>query len=125
MRLGHGGALRRLQMRALDGFRHSFLEQPALRDGHLRTTAGAVGVSTTGKLDRAALETMLAAMPGGTWELVCHPGYHDADLGQVQTRLQAEREIERQALLAVVPALHSREDLQLISFADLPSTRDD
>jgi hypothetical protein len=40
-------------------------------------------------------------MPEGTWELVTHPGYNDAGLGQIRTRLRASREIEREALIAV------------------------
>jgi hypothetical protein len=42
----------------------------------------------------------LRRMPPGTWELVCHPGYVDAALGQAGTRLVATRETERLALLA-------------------------
>ncbi len=38
-------------------------------------------------------------MPGGTWELVCHPGYNDRDLDAITTRLRATRDIERAALL--------------------------
>ena len=119
MRLGKGSALRRLQMRTLDVFQQTFLEQPALREGDVQTTDGAIGVSTTGQLDQAALASMLAAMPPGTWELVCHPGYDDADLGRVRTRLRAERTIEREALLSVIPALQPEIGPQLISFRDL------
>jgi hypothetical protein len=32
---------------------------------------------------------------------VTHPGYNDADLDQVRTRLRASRQIEMKALLAV------------------------
>jgi hypothetical protein len=42
---------------------------------------------------------MFRNMPDGTWELVTHPGYNDADLAGVTTRLKESREIERQALL--------------------------
>ena len=124
MRQGHGDLLRRLQMRTLDGFQRMFFGQPALLDGTVQTTDGAIGISATGELDRATLESMLAVLPVGTWELVCHPGYDDADLGRVRTRLRAERDVERQALLAVIPALRANAGLHLISFADLATARD-
>jgi hypothetical protein len=56
-------------------------------------------------------------MPGGTWELVTHPGYNDADLAKVRTRLRASREVEREALLM----LKKFPQVELISFADLHS----
>lgn len=119
MRLRHGGVVRRLQMQMLDGFGQSFKEQPALRKGEMQTTDGAIGVSATGELDRAALQALLVAMPAGTWELVCHPGYNDADLGRVRTRLRAEREVEREALLELIPAARGRAGLEMMSFGDL------
>ncbi len=56
-------------------------------------------------------------MPAGTWELVTHPGYNDADLARVRTRLRASRDVERQALAVIkeFPAI------TLVSFADLRS----
>lgn len=119
MRLGAGGTMRRLQMRVLDGFGRSFEEQPALRRGEVQTTDGSIGVSTTGKLNRASLMAMLAAIPPGTWELVCHPGYDDAELGRVRTRLRGEREVEREALLELLPPMRGREGVEMISFGDL------
>jgi len=44
-----------------------------------------------------------------------HPGYNDADLARVRTRLRASREVEREALLA----LQGQPELELISFAGL------
>jgi chitin disaccharide deacetylase len=79
------------------------------------TTDGAIGVLATGTLDAATVASLLRSMPGGTWELVSHPGYNDADLAQAHTRLRASRETERKALqtLKQFPNLH------LISFAGL------
>jgi hopanoid biosynthesis associated protein HpnK len=56
------------------------------------------GVSSTGFLDVAALEAILRDVPEGTSELMCHPGYADADLKAAPTRLLAQREIELDAL---------------------------
>jgi len=79
------------------------------------TTDGTIAVTGTGTLDAAAVQSLLKNLPGGTFELVTHPGYNDADLAKVRTRLRASRDIERNALLALkqFPAI------ELISFAAL------
>jgi hopanoid biosynthesis associated protein HpnK len=65
------------------------------------TTDGTLGVLATGTLDAATLAALLRNLPAGTWELVTHPGYNDADLARAHTRLLASRETERQALSAI------------------------
>ncbi|HYW40987.1 conserved hypothetical protein [Candidatus Sulfotelmatomonas gaucii] len=79
------------------------------------TTDGTIAIAGTGTLNASALRSLLERLPPGTWELVTHPGYNDASLAQVRTRLRASRDVERQSLLAVreFPAI------QLASFADL------
>jgi len=79
------------------------------------TTDGAVGVLATGSLNIASLKTILSAMPEGTFELVSHPGYRDADLDDANTRLLESREIERNSLMA----LRELRGVELISFAQL------
>jgi len=64
----------------------------------LRTTDGSLGVLVTGVLDLKLFTAIADNMPQGTWEFVCHPGYSDADLDQVQTRLRHSREQELQLL---------------------------
>ena len=44
------------------------------------TTSGTIAVVGTGVLNAATVRSLLSAMPEGTWELVTHPGYNDADL---------------------------------------------
>lgn len=65
------------------------------------TTDGTIAVVGTGVLNSDAVRSLLSAMPEGTWELVTHPGYNDADLAKVQTRLRASRDIERDALQTI------------------------
>jgi predicted glycoside hydrolase/deacetylase ChbG (UPF0249 family) len=65
------------------------------------TTDGTIAMVGTGILNGNTLRSLLRQLPEGTWELVTHPGYNDADLGKVRTRLRASREIEREALLAI------------------------
>ena len=118
----HLGKTRSLRLLALMGtglFRQGFRRLPQLRDGVVLTTQGTIGISATGRLNEATLRQIMAALPDGTWELVCHPGYNDADLDAVTTRLRETREIERQALLAVLSPLghavsspHSHKDSQ-------------
>ena len=62
------------------------------------TTDGTIAVVGTGTLDSDAVRSLLSELPEGTWELVTHPGYNDADLDRIRTRLSASRETERQAL---------------------------
>lgn len=81
----------------------------------LATTNGTIAVVGTGTLNEVAVRSLLSAMPNGTWELVTHPGYNDADLARVRTRLRASREIERQAL----GAIKEFPQIELVSFAGL------
>ena len=79
------------------------------------TSDGTIAVAGTGSLDAATLRSLLRQLPAGTWELVTHPGYNDADLAKVRTRLRASRDLER-AALAAIPEIPG---IELISFADL------
>jgi hopanoid biosynthesis associated protein HpnK len=81
----------------------------------MTTTSGTIAVLGTGVLDAAAVRSLLSAMPDGTWELVTHPGYNDADLAKVRTRLRASRDIEREALAAI----REFPQIELISYAGL------
>jgi len=56
------------------------------------------GFTLTGRLKRPALEATLSALPEGVTELMCHPGYHDAELEAASTRLRREREVEFEAV---------------------------
>jgi hopanoid biosynthesis associated protein HpnK len=91
-----------------------------LREEGMRSTDGTVGIAATGKLDQKLLLRILAALPEGTWELVCHPGYSDADLKAAGTRLTTSREIELAALTSneTKDAL-DRQKIELISYAEL------
>ena len=83
----------------------------------MQTTDGTIAVVGTGTLDANAVQALLKNLPNGTWELVTHPGYNDADLEKIRTRLRSSRDIERKALLSV----KSFPEIELISFAGLGS----
>ncbi|HEY1994921.1 MAG TPA: ChbG/HpnK family deacetylase [Edaphobacter sp.] len=123
--LGHGNRMRRLQVKLLGRLKTSFEHQPQIRDAHVLTTDGTIGISATGNLYGETLRQILHAMPAeGTFELVCHPGYNDRDLDRIVTRLRAHRDIERNTLLIEVPAIALHPNApQLIHYGDLGASR--
>jgi hopanoid biosynthesis associated protein HpnK len=84
---------------------------------HIATTDGTIAVAGTGTFESDTVRALLGELPEGTWELVTHPGYNDADLDQVHTRLRASRDKERLALTAV----RDFPSIDMISFAELRS----
>jgi predicted glycoside hydrolase/deacetylase ChbG (UPF0249 family) len=52
------------------------------------------GIAQTGELTQEGVARLLEILPDGTTELMCHPGYLDADLTKSGTRLQASRQVE-------------------------------
>jgi len=104
---GMATRMRRLAVVALQSQHRAFVR--AVEGLGFATTSGTVGVLGTGTPEvRETLRALLAAMPGdpdATWELVCHPGYPDAALDQVRTRLRASRGEEHQALLELLPGM--------------------
>ena len=84
------------------------------------TPDGTVGIVATGAMDHRLLENIVDTLPEGTWELVCHPGYNDAELGNIRTRLRESRADE----LRLLTSSEARETLdrrgvQLISYREL------
>ena len=45
-------------------------------------------------MTREGVEQLLKHLPDGSTELMCHPGYADADLKRSSTRLQESRQTE-------------------------------
>ena len=92
------------QVRLLNSFSRQFRQR--MKRAGLVTPDGVIGLIETGTRDRSddssgyssLLRQMLASLPEGTWEFVCHPGYNDADLRAAGTRLLAAREEERRLL---------------------------
>jgi len=121
--LAHAGLKRRLQLTLLDRLRPSFGQLSQLRLAAILSTDGTLGISATGNLAQVTLSQILSALPqSGTFELVCHPGYNDADLDRVATRLRSHREIEMQALLTAIPAILSQPNApELIHYGSLDS----
>ncbi len=104
---------RRLEVNLLRRLRRRF--KRIVAEEGFTTTDGALGVLATGTLDETTVASLLRDLPEGTWELVTHPGYNDADLAGANTRLLASRETERRVLEALLP----EPGVKLISFADI------
>lgn len=109
---------RLLQVRALRLMRSGWLRH--VKEAGFKTPDGSFGVITTGDVDATLLRALLENMPEGTWELVCHPGYNDADLDKVRTRLRASR-VQELELLTSPETRHLVEALgiELITYNDL------
>jgi chitin disaccharide deacetylase len=115
----HGAPLlRRMQVRLLHTWQREFLR--LVEQAGIATTDGAIGVLATGTLDAKTLQALLAAMPSGTWELVCHPGYFDRDLSKLRTRLRESRAVEHATLLETIPVfLREHPETKPVNFGDL------
>ncbi len=92
----------------------------AVTEAGFITPHGSFGVIETGYLDQYLLEAIIDAIPEGTWELVCHPGYLDDELAAANTRLRQSRVRELETLTS--PAIRDRlsqRGIELISYRDL------
>jgi predicted glycoside hydrolase/deacetylase ChbG (UPF0249 family) len=109
---------RALQVRALRVMLSKWLGQ--VKDAGFKTPDGSFGVIITGDVDATLLRALLENMPEGTWELVCHPGYNDADLDKVRTRLRASRVHELELLTSTeTRRLVESLGIELITYNDL------
>lgn len=66
----------------------------------LRTPDHFLGLAMTGRLSAAVLSRLIDALPDGTTEIMLHPGVCDRDLEKTGSRLQQQRQLEMEALLA-------------------------
>ena len=107
-----------LEVRTLQRWAAQFRRSVA--QSGLVTPDGTIGIVATGTLGLRWLKFLLQNLPEGTWELVCHPGYNDAQLQAVGTRLRASREEELRALTSAdTRQLLSQRGIELISYRAL------
>jgi hopanoid biosynthesis associated protein HpnK len=105
------------QVRMLHTFSRQFLQRT--KRAGLLTPDGVIGVIETGSVESSLLRQTIASLPDGTWELVCHPGYNDADLRSAGTRLLDSRDEER--LVLTSPGLRQflqEQKIQVISYRE-------
>lgn len=91
----------------------------AVQQAGIFTPDGTLAIVATGSLNERLLRLMIENLPDGTWELVCHPGYNDADLHGIRTRLREAREQELQILtLPSTRDLLTANGIEIISFRE-------
>jgi hopanoid biosynthesis associated protein HpnK len=106
------------EVKILRGFQQRFRRRVA--EMNMLTTDGSFGVVVTGALTQELFEAIIGCIPEGTWEFVCHPGYNDADLAAVRTRLRESRAQELEVLTSGLArqALENH-GIELISYREL------
>ncbi|QQS48361.1 MAG: ChbG/HpnK family deacetylase [Acidobacteriota bacterium] len=94
-------------------------EERLVRSGMAKTRAF-YGISQTGLWDSAWLLRLISELPQGASELMCHPGYDDADLRSSETRLTVSRRRELNLLKdhEILQAIRTH-DVELISYGEL------
>src|SRR5262249_18426410 len=91
-----------------------------LKKSEVKTPDFFFGAARTGFWTKDWLIELIERLPAGVSELMCHPGYDDADLGGVKTGLGASRVNERGLLTDPdVVAILKENDWPLINFLAL------
>ena len=78
------------------------------------------GIAQTGVMTREGVERLLEALPEGTTEFMCHPGYVDEELRRSATRLRESRAKELEILTDVsIRKLVASKGIRLINYGFL------
>jgi predicted glycoside hydrolase/deacetylase ChbG (UPF0249 family) len=95
--------------------------QRKLREAGALTTDYFAGFALTGYLDETKLLQLIDALPDGTTELMCHPGFCRDELRHSRTRLKESREIELNALTSArVRSALDAKGIALANYRELP-----
>lgn len=85
-----------------------------------RSTDHFAGFQMTGQYDAAGLIRLIRALPEGSTEFMCHPGFCTEELRSSPTRLKRSREEELRALVAPeVRAALDETGVRLVNYRDL------
>ena len=111
-------APRRLTSRALGLLRPRF--QRVLARHGCKTTDHFAGFQITGRFRTAELVALMAAIPEGSTELMCHPGHCGEALRNARTRLKESRELELEALVSrEVRDVVERNGIEVVNYGGL------
>jgi chitin disaccharide deacetylase len=106
------------ELMLLNPLARSFLG--TVRAEGMMTPDGSVGIAATGALDEELFRQILENLPEGMWEFVTHPGYNDAALDKVRTRLRQSRETELRILTSeAIRETVKRVGIELICYREL------
>jgi len=96
------------------------ISDSALKRSNVKTPDYFFGVSRTGFWTKSWMIEMIERLPEGVSELMCHPGYNDAELDSVKTRLRESRMNELMLLTDPdIVAKLKENDVKLINFFGL------
>ncbi len=99
-------------------FAQEFKKQVAAHG--MTTPDGSFGVVVTGALTQNLFDAVVGCIPEGTWEFVCHPGYNDADMEKIRTRLRSSRDVELRILTSdATKTSLRRHGIELISYKSI------
>jgi predicted glycoside hydrolase/deacetylase ChbG (UPF0249 family) len=111
-------AMKRLTSRGLGLLRRRF--HRVLEAHGCRTTSHFAGFQITGRFRTAELVELLALIPEGTTELMCHPGRCGGALRSARTRLKESREHELEAIVSPeARAAVERHGIELVNYREL------
>ena len=106
------------QVRILNRLASEF--RSTVKKAGMLTPDGTLGIVATGIMNERILAAIIARVPEGTWELVCHPGYNDDELAKVGTRLRASRVKELELLKSPrVREELAKHKIDLISYREI------
>ena len=116
-RAGAGFSTRMIQ-RGLSPLRRRFTAK--LEASGARATDAFAGFQLTGRFRAVELSELIAALPEGSTEFMCHPGHCRDELLAAPTRLKQSREIELRALTSdqAIRALEAS-NIELTSYRDI------
>jgi chitin disaccharide deacetylase len=106
------------QLKFLSRFARTF--HRAVQEAGMFSPDGTLSIAATGILDETLFRLLLENLPQGTWEFVSHPGYCDAELQTVHTRLKESRAQELELLTSPgAREVVSKNAIELISYRAL------
>ena len=116
--VGWQPGLRAVLALATQPLRIPFAER--LRGSTCRTTDYFAGFAATGSLSGTWLASLMAALPDGLGEFVCHPGVCGPGLKAADTRLKESREAEMEALCSpAVKRAVAEHGVKIVPFREL------
>jgi hopanoid biosynthesis associated protein HpnK len=95
-------------------------DRALLKSAGLRAADAFFGLARTGCWTKDWLLDVVARLPDGVSELMCHPGYEDGELRQARTRLLGARAVELKLLTEPEIAARLRErEVELVNYSQV------